>query len=785
MEPLLNNNTNTLDEEINIKDIIFDYLHYWKWFVFSILFCLVMVFSFLRYNIVQYNVKTTILIKDEKKGGTSELSAFSELNIFSGKTNIENELALLKSRKLSKNVVKELDLDISYYTKGRVVESELYNNSPIKLIFVSKNDNYENGALSFIIDVVDSKKFIYSDLENRKRVEYNFGQKIKSELGEFVIVVTNLKITAPCIVKIIKSSQKDIAVNFSSGLNIANIEKTNVVEISFINPVIEKGIDYENELVKQFNIDAIKDRNEVAENTSKFIKDRLILISNELDNVESTAEAYKKSNRLTNIESDAEFDVQLASDYEKKELEIETQIKVGQYMLESVRNANIDALIPTNVISATETSSSYINEYNKLVLEKKRISEKGTALNPLIQNLNTQVTAFKTNIIESLLSRQNDLLISKRNLTEQKNRFDSKITQIPSHEKNYNAIARQQKIKETLYLYLLQKREETEISLAVTSPKAKVIDSAFLIGSVEPKKILLYLGAIFTGLLLPGAVIYVKDLLDTKIKYRKDVEGKISIPFLGEVPKAPQDELVILPESRSSVAEALRMIRTNLEFTLANLDSKLCKTIFVTSSIPKEGKTFFAVNFATTLAFTGKKVLLIGLDIRSPRIGEYIEIPKQGITSYLSGSSTSVADLIINVAGYDNFFVLPSGIVPPNPVELLMNEKLKVLFDQLKKEYDYIIVDTAPVGPVTDTFLISSNADAFIYVMRANHLEKKVLQYAETLYLEKKLPKMQIVLNDVEQKSTYGYGYGYGFGYGSEETAENWKSKMKTFLRKK
>ncbi|MBC7495110.1 MAG: tyrosine protein kinase, partial [Flavobacterium sp.] len=588
-------------DDINIKEIIFDYLQYWKWFVVSVLLCFIAVFSFLRYNIVQYNVKTTILIKDEKKGGTSELSAFSDLNIFSGKTNIENELAIFKSRKLSKNVVNQLDLDISYFIKGRVVEIELYKTAPVKIIFVSKNSDYENGSLLLNIEILNATKFICSDAENQKRIEYNFGQKIKSSLGEFVIVLTNGQIGKDTTVKIIKSSQKDIAVNYSGGLGIVNLEKTNVVEITFINPVTDKGIDYENELVNQFNLDAIKDRNEVAENTSKFIKDRLILISNELDVVENTAEAYKKSNKLTNIESDAELDVQLASDYEKKELEIETQVKVGQYMLESVRNANIDALIPTNVISATETSSSYINEYNKLILEKKRIGEKGTALHPMIQNLNTQLTAFKTNIIESLLSRQNDLLISKRNLTGQKNRFDGKISQIPSHEKNYNAIARQQKIKETLYLYLLQKREETEISLAVTSPKAKIIDSAYLVGSVEPKRMLFYLGAFLLGLLIPGAIIYLKDLLDTKIKYRKDVEGKVSIPFLGELPKAPQDELVVKPESRSSASEALRMIRTNLEFTLADLDAKLCKTIFVTSTIPKEGKTFFAVNFATTL----------------------------------------------------------------------------------------------------------------------------------------------------------------------------------------
>jgi capsular exopolysaccharide synthesis family protein len=358
---------------------------------------------------------------------------------------------------------------------------------------------------------------------------------------------------------------------------------------------------------------------------------------------------------------------------------------------------------------------------------------------------------------------QSSLKIQKRDLNSQEGMLNTKIGKIPVQERQFRVIARQQKVKEELYLYLLQKREETAISLAATEPNARVIDAAK--GSkmpVSPKKNIIYLAGLLLGLLVPFGVIYTKDLLDTKIKSRLDLDGKTLIPFIGDIPTAENPMEIIKMESRSSSAEALRIIRTNLEFMLNKVPDNQAKTIFLTSTFPKEGKSFTSVNLAATFALSGKKVLLIGMDLRNPTLDKYLTLPNQGLTNYLSSSTLSLEDLIIKHDGYEDFHILPAGIIPPNPAELLMNKKVDLLFKDLKAQYDYIIVDTAPVSLVTDTLLIAKNADCFVYLIRANFLEKRMLNIANNLYKEQKLPNMCLLLNDTDSTKGYGYGYGYG-----------------------
>ncbi|MFN7100632.1 MAG: polysaccharide biosynthesis tyrosine autokinase, partial [Flavobacterium sp.] len=358
---------------------------------------------------------------------------------------------------------------------------------------------------------------------------------------------------------------------------------------------------------------------------------------------------------------------------------------------------------------------------------------------------------------------QSNLNIQKRDLSTQEGQINTKIRKIPVQERQFRVIARQQKVKEELYLYLLQKREETAISLAATEDLARVIDSAKgSLNPVAPKKNIIYLAALLLGLLIPFGVIYVINLLDTKIKSRLDLEGKTVIPFIGDVPTSDSPMELIRPESRTSAAEALRIIRTNLEFLLTKVKEGQAKTIFLTSTFPSEGKTFVSVNLAATFALSGKKVLLIGMDIRSPRLDDYLNIPDAGVTNYLSSKDVAIEDFIVRHDGFEHFDVLPAGVVPPNPAELLMSKKVDTLFETLKRQYDYIIVDTAPVALVTDTLLVAQHADCFIYVARAKVLEKRMLSIANTLYKEQKLPNMCLLLNDTDSTKGYGYGYGYG-----------------------
>ena len=765
MQNLLPNLETSNKSEINIKEQLFFYSQYWKWFVFSALFFLSVSFIYLRYYIVEYGVNSTILIKDEKKGGSSEFSAISDMNLFSSKNSVDNEIAILKSRTLSQNVVAGLDLDISYFSQDRLVNVEFYKDSPIKILFYNKSKNYNKINKQLTIKVESDTNYSLSENNTEIFNEYIFGQKVTNELGTFTIIKNNVfsKNELPTI-SIVKSSLESTANDFRGSLTISLVDKTNVINLSNTDPIPQRGLDFLDEVVNQYNLDAIRDRNQIANFTKDFIDLRLQIITKELGGVEQQQEIFKKTRNLTSLEADSELSLAQATDYDRSILNIETELKVSEFMLNQISKMKPNELIPANIMSSKEGSNGGVDQYNTLVLERRRQLKSATEDNPMIKNMDSQLLSVKLNIIEGLKNKQKDLKINVLDLSNTRAHFDNKVGKVPTNDRFYNEIARQQHVKESLYLYLLQKREETELSLAASSPKAKIIDKAYLSGPVSLNKLVFYLVAFAIGLFIPFGILFLINFLDTKIKSRKDIVGKVSIPYLGDLPRSNDNEDIIKVNSRSSSAEAIRMIRTNLEFMLAHVTKNKCKTIFITSSISKEGKTFCAVNLATTIALSEKKVLIIGMDIRNPKLDTYIDLPSKGLTNYLSKEDGTINDFIVKVNAIPNLYALASGIIPPNPVELLMNDKINVMFDELKLQFDYIIVDTAPVSLVTDTLLIAKNADAFIYVMRANYLEKRMLQFAETLYKEGKLPNMCILLNDTENSKTSGYGYGYGYG---------------------
>src|SRR5690606_30196807 len=345
--------------------------------------------------------------------------------------------------------------------------------------------------------------------------------------------------------------------------------------------------------------------------------------------------------------------------------------------------------VPINIIPVEGNTSALISEHNQLVLELNRIAKGGTAKNTAIINLEKKIGGLNENIAASLQTLRNSLLIRKRDLEFQRNQNTGRISQVPRQTRQFRDVERQQQIKESLYLYLLQKREEIAISLAVTPPNVKVIDSARSSAApISPKRGMVFMGAFIIGLLLPAAVVYGREMLDTKVKNRSDVEQKLSIPFLGDVPRSESEDEIISANSRSSSAEAIRIVRTNLEFLLTQVPEGQARTVFVSSTLPKEGKTFVAVNLATTIALSQKKVLLVGLDIRNPKLDRYIKLPSKGLTNYLSTKDDSVENYIVPVEGHDCLWVLPSGVIPPNPVELLMNPRVERLFTELKAKFE-------------------------------------------------------------------------------------------------
>lgn len=772
------------EQDFQFRDIIDQYASHWKWFVLAVFISLLTAYIYLRYTAPQYKAATTILVKDEKKGGlSSELSAFADMGIGGVKNNLDNEIEILKSRTLVESTLRKMNLAVAIVSQGKIISSDLYKNAPIIVTFLNKSKDFEDRTAAFEFKATAPNSFELQEEAEKKtllapKVSYRYGESIPSKLGNFVInkslvhplshgeSATTLQIVITPLEKVVNSYRSRLTVNPLS-------KTSSVVELSLVDPVVEKAEDFLNNLVKNYNEDAAADKNFISENTSRFIANRLVLITEELDGVEQNVQDFKNSNRLTDIETEAKLFIEGSSEYDKKGVEADIQLNMIGSMLDFMKKSKKADLLPNNIISGDATE--LIGEYNKLVLDRNRILKSATESNPSVITLDAQIESLKSNVTASLNRMKSNLQIQKRDLSGQEGLLNSKIGKIPVQERQFRVIARQQKVKEELYLYLLQKREEAAISLSATEPNSRVIDAGK--GSeipVAPKKNIIYLAALLLGLVVPFGIIYLMDLLDTKIKSRLDLEGKTLIPFIGDVPKSDSPTEIIKSESRSSSAEALRIIRTNLEFMLNKVPEDRAKTIFLTSTFPNEGKSFVSVNLAATFALSGKKVLLIGMDIRSPSLDEYLILPDRGVTNYLSSKDLVLEDLIVKYDGFEDFYVLPAGVIPPNPAEMLMNKKVNTLFEIVKKQYDYIIVDTAPVSLVTDTLLIAKHADCFIYVARANVLEKRMLNIANTLYREQKLPNMCLLLNDTD--STKGYGYGYG--YGETAQAKPWYKKI-------
>jgi tyrosine-protein kinase Etk/Wzc len=776
------------DESIHLREQLEKYLSYWPWFVVSLLITFFISYVYLRYAQPLYQATTTILVKDDRKGSIqSELSAFNDLGLMNVKSNVDNEIEVIKSRSIVEAAVKKLNFNVAFYTEARVKTIELYNNKPYDVSFFDISNSFYEKNQTYLIDNGKGETFELKNSDNKTIGVYKYGAVINLPDAKMVITKKPVKSHSfPIIMRI--SAIDQVVQSFKGRVSVTPMGKTtSVVSLVIADPVPQKAADFLNTMVEIYNQDAIDDKNFISKNTQEFIDKRLKFITKELGDVEKEGESFLRENRLTNISTDAQSLVENSISFEKELIQAETQVKVVNSLIEYMNDSPKDGIIPNNIVPSMDNQNSnatanLINEYNSLVNQRNRnLNSGGTDKNLTIINLNNKIDDMRLSIKESLNRLMESLKIKRNDLRTQDNLINSKISNIPSQGREFKIIDRQQKIKEALYLYLLQKREEVGITLAVTAPNAKIIDSAIATKSpVSPNKRMVQIFALLAGLLIPFGIIFLRDFLDTKVKNRKDVEEIVTIPFLGDIPTSESNDQIIEIDSRSSTAEAIRMIRTNLDFVLGNIAEDKCKTIFVTSSIPKEGKTFISINLAATIALTSKKVLVIGMDIRNPKLNNYISLPAVGLTNYLAKNDQNINDYIVKVDNYDNLYALPSGVIAPNPVELLSSTKVSELFTQLKEEYDYIIVDTPPVSLVTDTLLIAKHADAFVYVVRANYLDKRMLGFIEDLYQQKKLPNLSLILNDTDLKKSYGYayGYGYGYGYGMEPETKSWKEKL-------
>lgn len=781
----------TTEQSLDLREELNKYLRYWPWFILSLLILLILAYTYLRYETTVYSTFSTILIKDDNSA-SSELIALEELGITpSGSGNsMANEIGILKSRGLMVNVVKALDLNIIYTAPGNVKDVELYTNAPVKINMVQFDPEHFNGlpakARSFKVSRKPSGGLEFYNEFTGKRITGNLESPI--DLGFAIVVVMGSEAAAANAafdVTISFSSYEQAANKYRANLGIQLTDKTaSLLQLSMQDNVPQKARDILDQLVVEYNKDAIEDDNLVAKTTGEFIEERLDIILADLDDVEGDIENFKEERRITSIESEAELFLESSKSFETQRREVGIQLELIQLMIEFVQNADNAKLLPANMGIEESSVNTGIQEYNTLVQERNRILRGSSEENPVVLRMNSEISTARENILQSLLTLRNTFRLTAQDLSRQAAQIDNEIREVPANERQYRVKARQQGIKEELYLFLLQKREENALKAAISVPKAKVIDAPYGAQVVSPNRRSVYLGAILAGLLIPFGVIYIGRLLNNKIERREDIEKVTrSIPIVGELPRISKGESDLIEENdRSVLAESFRIMTTNLQYLLVNAkheDKGYC--LYTTSTVKGEGKTFTSINLAVTLANTGKKVVLIGADLRNPQLQRYDTESKSflGVSDYLVNDDHSLKTLIRASKFHPKLHLLLSGSIPPNPSELLRQAKFGQMIEELRAQYDYVIVDTAPSMLVADTFLISKYADLILYMTRAGYTEKKLLNFAVDAQNDGKLHDISFVINDVTT-ANFGYGNKYGYAYGQEKPSL-WERFKKSF----
>ena len=776
------------EEQFNIQEILFRSLVHWPWFVFSVIVCIACAWGYLRLTTPVYNISATVLIKDDKKGGgtsvSSELERMGLDGFVSSSGNVDNEIEVLRSKSLSEEVVNNLGLFVTYMDEDELPKKELYQTSPVLVSLTPQEADKLPGRMEVAMTLqptgVMDVQMKVGDKEYRKEFE-KLPAVFPTDEGTVAFFVNNDTLSAVRPESVTKERHITAFINrpfsvakgYASSLSIAPTSKTtSVVVISLKNTNPRRGRDFINKLLEMYNINANNDKNEVAQKTAEFIDARIGIISKELGSTEQDLENFKRTAGITDLSSEAQIALTGNAEYEKKRVENQTQINLIVDLQKYLQGSEYEVL-PANVGLQDGGLVGAISRYNEILIERNRLLRTSTESNPAIVNLNTSIRAMRSNVQATLDATLKGLQITKADLDREASRYSRRISDAPTQERQFVSIARQQEIKAGLYLMLLQKREENAITLAATANNAQIIDAAIADDNpVSPKRMMVYLVALFFGMGIPVGIIYLIGLTKFKIEGRADIEKLTSLPVVGDIPLADEKSgsIAVFENKNNLMSETFRNVRTNLQFMLENGKN----VILVTSTISGEGKSFVSSNLAISLSLLGKKVVIVGLDIRKPGLNKVFNIPQKdhGITQFLTNPSMNLMDLVQPSDINRNLFILPGGAVPPNPTELLARDGLEKAIETLKTNFDYVILDTAPVGMVTDTLLIGRTADLSVYVCRADYTRKAEFTLVNELSENKKLPNLCVAINGLDlQKKKYGYYYGYGkygkyYGYG-------------------
>src|SRR6218665_235273 len=764
------------NKSIDLLYLTKPYISKWYWFVVSALFFFILGLVYIKMAVPVYHIKTSVLIKDAKKSlnvGEGNLGVLEGLSGFGGMStnSIENELEIFKSKKLIRDIVISKNLQTQIFVDSRFKQIELFGDScPIQVVIVNEKKNKKFPKKPFELSKDKNYWLLESEeLDYSQKIVFN---KLISLPFANIIIIPNRYFDLERIdlntdklhVSFNTTESAASQIQNSIEIDLANKDAT-VIDIFINSAQTDKAKTIIEALIAAYNKDAILDKNTESQKTKEFIDERISKISSELDNVETEKEDFKTSNGITDIFTETKINLETSAETKKKELELNGQLELTNDLISYLQNQNNFQALPSNIGLNNNDSNGAITNYNKMILERNRLLETATIQNPLVIDITKQISVSKKAVEETLEKGKVGLQLALGEYLNEQSKLKSRIVQVPRQEKLFRNLERKQQIKENLYLLLLQKREEVAISLAVVAPKARLVEPVFISDEpVSPKKMFISLASLLIGLLLPFGAVYLKELLNTKIVEKDDLRELSTIPVIGEIPSIKKNvEHLIKYNDLSPLAESFRILITNMNFMLdANKKSKV---VFVTSSIKGEGKTFVSMNLVLTLA-TSNKVIIIGADIRNPQLKRYSENSKskKGLTEFLYDESNSIEDVLFKNPIDERCDIIYSGSIPPNPTELLKNGRFFLLLEKLREKYEYIIVDTAPLLLVTDTLIITKNADVNLYVTRSNYTEKSLIEFANDAVATKKIDNVAFVLNDLNNEN-FGYGNKYGYGY--------------------
>lgn len=776
------------DDFLRIQDLLYLCLARWKWFVLSLMVTIGVATVYLLRTPAVYTRTASVLIKEDSKGKSvsSDLESFSEFGLFQSGTNVNNELITFQSPALMTEVVKRLRLDMNYFVPGKFHRQVAYGLTlPVD---VTINDLPENESAGFTLKIQPDGTLYLSDFIrngtdlDEKDVKGSLLDSITTPLGKIIIHTTPNYVKGEAYTLYVGKSSLYNAVNScSSNLSVSlNSEKASVIDLSFKDNSTQRAEDVLSMLISVYNENWVKDKNQIAVSTSMFINERLGVIERELGNVDEDISSYKSEHLLPDVQAASSMYMAQSSEANAQILSLNNQLYMTRYIRNYLANdANRTQLLPANSGIESANIESQIAEYNKQLLQRNSLVANSSTENPLVVDMDQALASMRGAIIRSIDNQIVTLNSQIKSLRQTERQTTSRIAANPTQAKYLLSVERQQKVKEALYLFLLQKREENELSQAFTAYNTRIVTPPH--GSMLPTSPVhknIFMVAFALGLLIPVVIIFMRENMNTRVRGRKDLEN-LTIPFIGEIPlftrkkkgilgKKPQEvkAVVVKEGNRDIINEAFRVLRTNLEFMTGK--DKTSNVIIMTSFNPGSGKSFLTMNIAMSLAIKGKKVLVIDGDLRHASASSYIDSPDKGLSDYLGGRIDNLDEIIVPDPKHKSMDILPVGTIPPNPTELLFDERLKQTIDTVREQYDYVLIDCPPVELVADTQIIEKLADRTIFVVRAGLLERSMLSELEKIYDEKKYKNMSLILNGTEGSGgRYGYCYGYRYGYGS------------------